>query len=131
MSGQEFGKKLREFRKEMKVSSRVLSKTINKAETYVSQIERGLNENPDYDACKRILMELDFSEEESIFLLNEYEIYTVRKRLQIHRLKRCKDMLELAKKRKKKIESLIIKLEQEIQEESEKMISYTEIEKHF
>jgi transcriptional regulator with XRE-family HTH domain len=74
MSGIEFGEKLKEIRKKVGVSSKNLSQRVNKAVTYVSQLERGLIKNPDYFTCKEILRELGFSEKGADRFLESYSI---------------------------------------------------------
>ncbi|MEI4771000.1 helix-turn-helix transcriptional regulator [Psychrobacillus sp. FJAT-51614] len=60
MNGIEFGKELKKIRGQVGYPSKPLSKKIGKAITYVSQLERGLIKNPDFDACVKLLKELSF-----------------------------------------------------------------------
>jgi transcriptional regulator with XRE-family HTH domain len=74
MSGISFGKELKLLRKKVGISSKVLSQKVNKAVTYVSQLERGLIKNPDYETCKRILLELGLSVSEAEKMLDYFDI---------------------------------------------------------
>jgi len=60
MSGQEFGKELKGLRMRAGIGSKELSRMIGKAVTYVSQLERGLIKNPDYNACYSLLETVGF-----------------------------------------------------------------------
>ncbi|CKE81932.1 Helix-turn-helix [Streptococcus pneumoniae] len=74
MSGISFGNELKKIRKSAGMSSKILSQKVNKAVTYVSQLERGLIKKPDFDTCKKILLELGFDEIEAIKTLNYFDI---------------------------------------------------------
>jgi transcriptional regulator with XRE-family HTH domain len=74
MSGITFGKELRILRNKVGISSKVLSKNVGKAVTYVSQLERGLIKNPDYEVCRKILAELGISDSEAEKMLDFYSI---------------------------------------------------------
>ncbi|MDQ1143423.1 transcriptional regulator with XRE-family HTH domain [Bacillus sp. SORGH_AS 510] len=74
MSGISFGNELKKIRKSAGISSKVLSQKVNKAVTYVSQLERGLIKKPDFETCLQILLELDFKETEAIRTLNYFDI---------------------------------------------------------
>ncbi|WP_439874704.1 helix-turn-helix domain-containing protein [Bacillus mycoides] len=74
MSGISFGNELKKIRKSAGMSSKVLSQKVNKAVTYVSQLERGLIKKPDFDTCKKILLELGFDEIEAIKTLSYFDI---------------------------------------------------------
>jgi len=80
MKGIEFGEKLKEIRKKEGVSSKVLSKKVDKAVTYVSQLERGLIKKPDYSTCKKILLELGFSIKDANNLLYSFNILSPEQR---------------------------------------------------
>lgn len=60
MNGIEFGKELKKIREQVGLPSKPLSETIGKAKTYVSQLERGLIKNPDFNSCVNLLKELSF-----------------------------------------------------------------------
>ncbi|MEK4086302.1 helix-turn-helix domain-containing protein [Psychrobacillus sp. FSL K6-1415] len=60
MNGIEFGKELKKIRGQVGYPSKPLSEKIGKAITYVSQLERGLIKNPDFDSCVKLLKELSF-----------------------------------------------------------------------
>lgn len=55
MSGIAFGKTLKYLREKARIPSKSLSMQAGKAATYVSQLERGLIKNPNYDTCYRLL----------------------------------------------------------------------------
>lgn len=74
MSGISFGNELKRIRKSVGISSKVLSQRVNKAVTYVSQLERGLIKKPDFHTCLQILIELGFKEEEAKKTLNFFDI---------------------------------------------------------
>lgn len=60
MNGIEFGKELKKIREQVGYPSKPLSEKIGKAKTYVSQLERGRNRNPDFESCVKLLKELSF-----------------------------------------------------------------------
>lgn len=60
MSGQDFGKELKTLRMKAGIGSKELSQKVGKAVTYVSQLERGLIKNPDYNACWKLLEAVGF-----------------------------------------------------------------------
>lgn len=74
MSGVTFGKELKILRNKVGISSKVLSKNVGRAVTYVSQLERGLIKNPDYDTCRKILSELGISYSEAENMLDFFSI---------------------------------------------------------
>lgn len=75
MSGITFGKDLKRMRKQVGISSKVLSQKVGKAVTYVSQLERGLIKNPDYNTCYNLLKELGIQEGKiEDILYNHYNI---------------------------------------------------------
>lgn len=74
MSGIKFGIELKKIRKSVGISSKVLSTKVNKAVTYVSQLERGLIKQPDFHTCLQILLELGFSEDEAKKTLTYFNI---------------------------------------------------------
>ncbi len=74
LSGISFGNELKRIRKSVGISSKVLSQRVNKAVTYVSQLERGLIKKPDFHTCLQILVELGFTEEEANKTLNFFDI---------------------------------------------------------
>jgi transcriptional regulator with XRE-family HTH domain len=55
MGGVAFGQTLKHLREKAKISSKSLSIQAGKAATYVSQLERGLIKNPNYDTCHKLL----------------------------------------------------------------------------
>ncbi len=55
MSGIAFGKTLKYLREKARIPSKNLSMQAGKAATYVSQLERGLIKNPNYETCYRLL----------------------------------------------------------------------------
>jgi transcriptional regulator with XRE-family HTH domain len=57
-----FGKDIKALRTKRKIGSRELSRLIGKAETYISQLERGLIKKPDYDTAYNIMKHLGFTE---------------------------------------------------------------------
>lgn len=74
MSGISFGNELKKIRKSVGISSKVLSQRVNKAVTYVSQLERGLIKKPDFYTCLQLLIELGFTEIEAKKTLNFFDI---------------------------------------------------------
>lgn len=59
-----FGESVRKLRTNRKIGSRALSRLIGKAETYISQLERGQIKNPDFDAAYQIMKHLGQPEED-------------------------------------------------------------------
>jgi transcriptional regulator with XRE-family HTH domain len=55
MGGVAFGQTIKHLRKKAKIASKNLSTQVGKASTYVSQLERGLIKNPDYNTCHKLL----------------------------------------------------------------------------
>jgi transcriptional regulator with XRE-family HTH domain len=55
MGGVAFGQTIKHLRKKAKIASKNLSTQVGKAATYVSQLERGLIRNPDYNTCYKLL----------------------------------------------------------------------------
>jgi len=55
MGGVAFGQTIKHLRKKAKIASKNLSIQVGKATTYVSQLERGLIKNPDYNTCYKLL----------------------------------------------------------------------------
>jgi transcriptional regulator with XRE-family HTH domain len=55
MGGVAFGQTIKHLRKKAKIASKNLSTQVGKAATYVSQLERGLIRNPDYNICYKLL----------------------------------------------------------------------------
>lgn len=55
VDGIQFGKDLKELRLSKKYNSTKLSLEVGRAQTYVSQLERGLIKNPDLATCRRLL----------------------------------------------------------------------------
>lgn len=74
MSGVNFGKELKLLRNKVGISSKVLSKKVGRAVTYVSQLERGLIKNPDYYTCREILAELGISDTQAENMLDFFSI---------------------------------------------------------
>ncbi|CAG9611820.1 hypothetical protein BACCIP111899_00992 [Bacillus rhizoplanae] len=75
MSITNFGKDIKALRTKRKLGSRELSRLVGKAETYISQLERGLIKKPDYTTAYDIMKHLGW-EENNIedFLYNFYHI---------------------------------------------------------
>ncbi|MDM5257060.1 helix-turn-helix domain-containing protein [Bacillus toyonensis] len=75
MSISNFGRDIKALRTKRKIGSRELARLIGKAETYISQLERGLIKKPDYDIAYAIMEHLGW-EEENIedFLYDFYHI---------------------------------------------------------
>lgn len=70
-----FGRDIKALRTKRKIGSRKLSRLIGKAETYISQLERGLIKKPDYNTAYDILRHLEFAESNiEDFLYNFYQI---------------------------------------------------------
>jgi len=69
-----FGNYIRQLREECNIGSRELSKKINKAETYISQLERGLIKKPDYETSKLILYYLKLPENQIGEILLKFNI---------------------------------------------------------
>lgn len=62
MSINNFGRDIKALRTKRGIGSRELSRLIGKAETYISQLERGLIKKPDYNTSFSILKHLGFKE---------------------------------------------------------------------
>lgn len=75
MSISNFGRDIKALRAKRKIGSRELSRLVGKAETYISQLERGLIKKPDYDTAYAIMKHLGW-EEKTIedFLYGFYQI---------------------------------------------------------
>ncbi|UKS61502.1 helix-turn-helix domain-containing protein [Bacillus toyonensis] len=75
MNSSNFGRDIKALRTKRKIGSRELSRLIGKAETYISQLERGLIKKPDYGTAYAIMKHLGW-EEKNIedFLYNFYQI---------------------------------------------------------
>lgn len=69
-----FGQYLKQVRKKSGISTRELSKKVEKGESYVSQIERGLIKNPDYNTAYKLLKLLDVDEKVTESMLNYFGI---------------------------------------------------------
>ncbi|MCH4825554.1 helix-turn-helix domain-containing protein [Planococcus halocryophilus] len=74
MNNLSFGKELKYLRKQAGIPSKVLSKKVGKAVTYVSQLERELIKNPSYDTCIKILLELGLDITEAEKMLSYFDI---------------------------------------------------------
>lgn len=68
------GDYVKQLRETNGIGSRELSRSINKASAYVSQLERGLIKKPDYDTTKSILEILGVNSEEIESVLQLYKI---------------------------------------------------------
>lgn len=69
-----FGEELKNLRKRAGIPSTVLSKSVGKAVTYVSQLERDIIKNPSYTTCLQILLELGLVREDAEKMLHYYDI---------------------------------------------------------
>lgn len=75
MSIKNIGRDIKALRTKRKIGSRELSRLIGKAETYISQLERGLIKKPDFDTAFAIMQNLGWDEENiEEFLSNFYQI---------------------------------------------------------
>ncbi|MFC4321727.1 helix-turn-helix domain-containing protein [Litchfieldia salsa] len=74
MNGIEFGKELKNIRQKVKYPSKELALEVGRAVTYVSQLERGLIKNPDYETCYMLLKELKFPEDKIDNFLDNFSI---------------------------------------------------------
>lgn len=75
MSINNFGRDIKALRTKRKLGSRELSRLIGKAETYISQLERGLIKKPDYNTAYDIMKHLKFTESNiEGFLYNFHQI---------------------------------------------------------
>ncbi len=75
MSISNLGRDIKALRTKRKIGSRELSRLIGKAETYISQLERGLIKKPDYDTAYNIMKHLGFTESAiEDFLYNFHQI---------------------------------------------------------
>ncbi|MEK4820262.1 helix-turn-helix domain-containing protein [Priestia sp. FSL R5-0680] len=75
MSINNFGRDIKALRTKRKIGSRELSRLIGKAETYISQLERGLIKKSDYNTAYAIMKHLEFTESSiDDFLYNFYQI---------------------------------------------------------
>ncbi|MEW4239322.1 helix-turn-helix transcriptional regulator [Priestia megaterium] len=75
MSINNFGRDIKALRIKSKIGSRELSRLIGKAETYISQLERGLIKKPDYATAYNIMKHLGFTETTiEDFLYNFHQI---------------------------------------------------------
>ncbi|MGE1112973.1 helix-turn-helix domain-containing protein [Priestia megaterium] len=75
MSINNFGRDIKALRTKRKIGSRELSRLIGKAETYISQLERGLIKKPDYNTAYDIMKHLEFTESSiDDFLYNFHQI---------------------------------------------------------
>ncbi|MFE7816733.1 helix-turn-helix domain-containing protein [Priestia megaterium] len=70
-----FGRDIKALRTKKNIGSRELSRLIGKAETYISQLERGLIKKPDYNTAYDIMKHLKFTDDTiEDFLYNFYQI---------------------------------------------------------
>lgn len=77
MSIKNIGRDIKALRTKRKIGSRELSRLIGKAETYISQLERGLIKKPDFDTAFAIMKNLGWNVENiEDFLSNFYQIYS-------------------------------------------------------
>lgn len=75
MSINNFGRDIKALRTKRKIGSRELSRLIGKAETYISQLERGLIRKNDFNTAFEIMKHLGFTESHiEEFLDNFYHI---------------------------------------------------------
>ncbi|MFS0596665.1 helix-turn-helix transcriptional regulator [Peribacillus frigoritolerans] len=75
MSINNFGRDIKALRTKRGIGSRELSRLAGKAETYISQLERGLIKKPDYNTAFDIMKHLGFTESGiDEFLDNFYQI---------------------------------------------------------
>lgn len=74
MNKTSFGEELKNLRKRVGIPSKVLSQSVGKAVTYVSQLERDIIKNPSYTTCLQILMELGLIREDAEKMLHYYDI---------------------------------------------------------
>ncbi|WP_188048436.1 helix-turn-helix domain-containing protein [Bacillus sp. CH30_1T] len=75
MSESNIGRDVKELRTKKGIGSRELSRLIGKAETYISQLERGLIKTPDYNTAFEIFKHLGHREDQiEDVLLNFYYI---------------------------------------------------------
>jgi transcriptional regulator with XRE-family HTH domain len=68
------GNYIRQVRKSKGIGSRELARKINKAETYISQLERGLIKKPDYDTTRILLETLEVPSDIIEEILMGYEM---------------------------------------------------------
>jgi transcriptional regulator with XRE-family HTH domain len=68
------GNYIRQVRKSKGIGSRELARKINKAETYISQLERGLIKKPDYATTKILLETLEVPSNTIEEILLGYEV---------------------------------------------------------
>jgi transcriptional regulator with XRE-family HTH domain len=69
-----FGDYIKQLRATKGMGSRELSRSVNKAETYISQLERGLIKKPDFETAKQILEELGLTSHRVGEIISAYEI---------------------------------------------------------
>jgi transcriptional regulator with XRE-family HTH domain len=75
MSENNLGRDVKALRTKRGIGSRELSRLVGKAETYISQLERGLIKTPDYNTAFEIMKHLGQTEDQiEDFLLNFYLI---------------------------------------------------------
>lgn len=99
MSGIEFGKELKAIRNKVKYPTKTLSTKVGKSTAYVSQLERGLIKNPDYDTCFKLLKELAFPTDKIEDFLYTFDIVSEKRKAfeieaNIQRLKSIEELQE-------------------------------------
>lgn len=73
------------MRKRRGLSTRLLSKEVGKASSYISQLERGLILKPDYDTCERLLKYLGVEDTKIEGVLHHYGIMTATQEEELHK----------------------------------------------
>lgn len=74
-----FGEFVKNMRKRVNISSKKLSKMLDKGAAYISQIENGRNKNPDYDTAHKMMQILNFKEEQIEDILYKFGIKSPKK----------------------------------------------------
>ncbi|GAB1760288.1 helix-turn-helix domain-containing protein [Priestia sp. TRN 1309] len=109
MSINNFGRDIKALRTKRKIGSRELSRLIGKAETYISQLERGLIKKPDYNTAYDIMKHLEFTESSiDDFLYNFHQIKSP-KRIECE----AQEVANWEEKRAAEIEELLSQREEE------------------
>ncbi|WP_227938419.1 helix-turn-helix domain-containing protein [Alkalihalobacillus deserti] len=76
MNGIEFGKHLKALRIKKGVGSAELSEMVNKATTYVSQLERGKIKKPDYMTSYKLLEKVGYDPDSINLILKKFNIFS-------------------------------------------------------
>ncbi|UAL54464.1 helix-turn-helix domain-containing protein [Metabacillus dongyingensis] len=115
MGTNNFGRDIRALRTKRGMGSRELSRLVGKAETYISQLERGLIKKPDYNTAFEIVKLLGFTESGIDKFLESF--YQIKSPLKI--AAEAEDVENLDEARAAKIEEMWTQRQEDIDNDQE------------